>query len=48
MVEAAVFFGHCFDPVSPFDDGGVAAEVSVGGRDIAEALVVAAVVNSDR
>ena len=33
-----------FDPVSPFDDGGVAAEVGVGGRDVAEALVVAVVV----
>ena len=44
MVQAAVLDGQFFDPVSPFDDGGVAAEVGVGGRDVAEALVVAVVV----
>ena len=33
-----------FDPVPPFDDGGVAAEVGVGGRHIADAFVVAVVV----
>ena len=44
MVQAAVLEGHFFDPVPPFDDGGVAAEVGVGGRDVAEALVVVAVV----
>ena len=37
MVQAAVLDGQFFDPVSPFDDGGVAAEVGVGGRDVAEA-----------
>ena len=36
--------GQFFDPFSPFDDGGVAAEVGIGGRDVAEALVVAVVV----
>ena len=44
MVQAAVLDGQFFDPVSPFDNGGVAAEVGVGGRDVAEALVVAVVV----
>jgi len=33
MVQAAVLDGQFFDPVPPFDDGGVAAEVGVGGRD---------------
>jgi hypothetical protein len=45
MVQAAVLDSQFFDPFSPFDDGGVAAEVGVGGRDIAETLVVAVVVN---
>ena len=44
MVQAAVLDGQFFDPVPPFDDGGVAAEVGVGGRDVAETLVVAVVV----
>ena len=48
MVQAAVFDGQFFDPVPPFDDGGVAAEVGVGGRGVAEPLVVAVVVYSDR
>ena len=42
MVQAAVLDGQFFDPIPPFDDGGVAAEVGVGGRDVAETLVVAA------
>ena len=33
-----------FDFVSPFDDGCVAREVGIGGRDVVEALVVAVVV----
>ena len=44
MVQAAVLDGQFFDPFSRFDDGGVAAEVGIGGRDVAEALVVAVVV----
>ena len=44
MVQAAVLDRQFFDPFSPFDDGGVAAEVGVGGRNVAEALVVAVVV----
>ncbi len=44
MVQAAVLDGQFFDPVPPFDDGGVAAEVGVGGRDVAETLVVAVIV----
>ena len=44
MVQAAVLDGRFFDPIPPFDDGGVASEEGVGGRDVAEALVVAVVV----
>jgi len=44
MVQVAVLDGQFFDPVPPFDDGGVADEVGVGGRDVAETLVVAVVV----
>ena len=44
MVQAAVMEGQFLDLVSPFDDGGVAAEAGIGGRDVAEALVVAVVV----
>ena len=33
-----------FDPVPPFNDGGIAPEVGIGGGYIREALVVAAVV----
>jgi hypothetical protein len=44
MVQAAVLDGQFFDPVLPFDDGGAAAEVGVGGRDVAETLVVEAIV----
>ena len=44
MVQAAVLAGQYFDPVPPFDDGDVAAEVGVDGRDVAEALVLAVVV----
>ncbi len=36
MVQAAVLDGQFFDPVPPFDDGGVASEVGVGGRYAAE------------
>ena len=32
------------DPFPPFNDGGVTAEVGIGGGDVAEALVVAVVV----
>ena len=44
MVQAAVLDGQFLDPVSPFNDGCVAAEVGVGGRNVTEALVVAMVV----
>ena len=44
MVQAAVLDGQFFDPVPPFDDGDVAAELGVDGRDVAEALVLAVVV----
>ena len=44
MVQAAVLDGQFFDPIPPFDDGGVASEVGVGGRDVAETFVVAVVV----
>ena len=44
MVQAAGLDGQFFDPIPPFDDGGIAAKVGIGGRDVAEALVVAVVV----
>ena len=44
MVQAAVLDGAFFDPVSPFDDGGVAPEVGIGGRYVAEAFMIALVV----
>ena len=44
MVQASVLDRPFFDHFSPFDDGCVAPEVGVGGRDVGEALVVAAVV----
>ena len=40
MVQSAVLDGEFFDLFSPFDDGCVAPEVDVGGRNVAEALVV--------
>src|SRR4051794_29745916 len=44
MAQATVSDGHFLDLFSPFDDVGVAAEVDVGRRQIAEALMVAPVV----
>ena len=44
MVQAAGMDGQFLDPVSPFEDGGVAPEVDIGGRNGAEALVVAVIV----
>jgi len=44
MVQAAVMDGQCLDLLPPFDNGGVAPEVGVGGRDVVQALVVAVVV----
>ena len=44
MVQAAVLDSQFLDPFSPFNDGGVTAEVGIGGGDVAEALVVAVVV----
>ena len=44
MVQAAVLDSQFLDPFSPFNDGGVSAEVGIGGGDVAEALVVAVVV----
>jgi len=45
MVQAAVLDGQFFDPVPPFDDGGVAAEVGVDGRGVGKTLLVAVVVS---
>ena len=39
MVQAASLDGQFFDPIPPFDDGGMAAKVGIGGRDVAEALI---------
>ena len=44
MLQAAAMGGRFLDLFSPFDDGGVTPEVRIGGRDVAEALVVAVVV----
>ena len=44
MIQAAVLDGHLLDLFSHSDNGGVAPEVGIGGRDVAEALVVAMVV----
>ena len=44
MVQAAVSDGEFFDFFSPFDDGRIPSEVSIGGRDVIQALVVAMVV----
>ena len=45
LIEQAALADGCFlDSPSLLEDGGCAAEVSVGGRDVAEALVDAAVV----
>ncbi len=37
MVQAAILDGQFLDPFPPFNDGGIAPEVGVGGRDVAEA-----------
>ena len=44
MVQAAALDGQFFDLFPPFDNRCVTPEVGVGGRDVGEALVVAAVV----
>ena len=44
MVQTAVLDSQFLDPVPPFNDGGIAPEVGIGGGYIREALVVAAVV----
>ena len=44
MAQAAVLDGERFDLLPPFDDGLVAPEVDVGRGEIAEALVVPAIV----
>jgi hypothetical protein len=41
MVQAAVMDGQFLDLFSPFDDGRIPSEVSIGGRDVIQALVVA-------
>ena len=44
MVQAAGLGGQFLELFSPFNDGCVTPEVGVGGRHIADALVVAGVV----
>jgi len=44
MVQAAVLDGLFLDLCSPFDDGGVTPEVSVGGCDVTNALMVTLVI----
>ena len=43
MVQAAVLDGEFLDLLPPLDDGGVPAEVDVGGGDVVQALVVTVV-----
>ena len=44
MEQAAFLDCLFFDSSSPFDDGCVAPEVGIGGRDVVDALVVAVIV----
>ena len=44
MLQAPMFDGLSLDPFSLSDDGGGPAEVGVGGRHVAQALVIALVV----
>ena len=44
VLQAPEFDGLSFDPFPLFDDGRGPAEVGVGRRDVAEALVVASVI----
>ena len=44
MLQAPMFDGVSFDPFALFDDGLGPAEVGIGGCDVAQALVVAAMV----
>ncbi len=44
MLQAPMFNGLSFDPFSLLDDGAGPAEVGIGGRHVAQALVVAPVI----
>ena len=44
MAQAAFLDRQFFDLLPPFDDGRIPSEVSIGGRDVIQALVVAMVV----
>ena len=44
VLQAPIFNGLSLDPVPSFDDGAGPAEVGVGGRHVAEALVVTLVI----
>ena len=44
VLQASVFDGLPFDPFALLDDGVSPAEVGVGGRHIAEAFVISAVI----
>ena len=44
VLQAPMFDGLSFDPVTLSEDGGTTAEVGVGGRHIVQALVIALVV----
>ena len=48
MVQAAVLDGLFLDLCSPFDDGGVTPEVSVGGCDVTNALMATLVISRQR
>jgi len=42
VLQAPIFDGLSFDPLSLFNDGLCPAEVGIGGRDVVQASVVAA------
>ena len=44
VLQAPMFDGLSFDPFTLFDDGRRPAEVGVGGRHVAEAFMVSAVI----
>ena len=44
MLQSSVFDGLSFDPFALKQDGLAASEVDVGGREVLQALVIAAVI----
>ncbi len=48
MLQAPIFDGHLFDALALGNDGFMPAEVSICGRHVAEAFVVALAASGDR